>query len=66
MRVMTIVIAPSTALLDPASPEPAPRGTTGTPWRAAIRMTATTWPVSRGTTTAAGVPAVASIAWSRA
>jgi hypothetical protein len=66
IRVMTTVIAPSTALLEPASPEPAPRGTTGIPCRWASRITATTSAVERGKTTAAGTPAGASIAWSRA
>ena len=47
-------------------PEPAPRGTTGTPCRVATSMTAATSAVLRGRTTAAGVPAGASIAWSRA
>ena len=42
MRVITSVIAPSTAFDAPASPEPAPRGTTGTPCRDATCMTATT------------------------
>ena len=63
---MTSVMAPSTALLAPASPDPAPRGTTGTPCRLATCMTATTSAVLRGSTTAAGVPAGASMAWSRA
>ena len=63
---MTSVMAPSTALLAPASPEPAPRGTTGMPYREATCITATTSAVLRGRTTAAGVPAGASIAWSRA
>ena len=50
------MIAPSTALLAPASPDPAPRGTTGTPCRVATCITATTSAVLRGSTTAAGVP----------
>ena len=57
---------PSTAFAPPTRPEPAPRGTTGTPCRAATCITATTSAVLRGKTTAAGRPAGASIAWSRA
>src|SRR4051812_37740552 len=54
------------ALAAPTSPDPAPRGTTGTPCREASRSTADTSSVLRGSATAAGSPASASIAWSRA
>jgi hypothetical protein len=57
---------PSTAFAPPTSPDPAPRGTTGTPCREATCSTAATSAVLRGRTTAAGSPASASIAWSRA
>ena len=58
---------PSIALAPPDSPEPAPRGTTGTPWRAAARTAAWTSPVVRGRTSAAGIPTSSSpgAAWSR-
>jgi hypothetical protein len=66
MRVSTRVMQPSTALAPPTRPDPAPRGTTGTPCAEAIRRTAETSSVVRGSATAAGMPASTSIAWSRA
>ncbi len=48
---------PSTAVAPPDSPEPAPRGTTGTECAVAQRITAATSSVLRARTTASGVPA---------
>ena len=58
---------PSIAFAPPDSPDPAPRGTTGTPWRAAARTAAWTSDVVRGRTSAAGIPASSrpGAAWSR-
>ncbi len=57
---------PSIALAPPLSPEPAPRGTTGTPTRPAATITPWTSAVVVGRATAAGVPAASSpgAAWS--
>ena len=55
---------PSTALAPPDSPEPAPRGTTGTPCAEAALRTAETSTVDLASTTASGLPAVNPGAWS--
>ncbi|MEL4155167.1 hypothetical protein MTQ24_07645 [Corynebacterium bovis] len=59
------VTAPSTAVDPPTTLLPAPRGTTGTWWAVANRMTARTSSSSRARTTASGVPAPGSIVRSR-
>ncbi len=63
--VITTLTAPSTAFAAPVSPEPAPRGTIGTPAAEHARTTAATCAVSAGKTTANGVPAGASGIMSR-
>ena len=57
IRSRLSTIPPSTALAPPERPDPAPRGTTGTPYAAAHRTAACTWPASSARTTAIGVPA---------
>ena len=52
----------STAVAPPDSPLPAPRGTTGTRWALAQRMTVCTCSVVSGRTTASGLPAAGSSA----
>src|SRR5664279_1557620 len=63
--VSTTVTAPSTALAAPVSPDPAPRGTSGTPADAHARTTAATCAVVLGNTTANGEPDGASGIMSR-
>ena len=63
--VSTTVTAPSTALAAPVRPDPAPRGTIGTPAAAQARTTAATCAVSVGNTTASGFPDGASGIMSR-
>ena len=57
-------IPPSTAVAPPDRPEPAPRGTTGTPWVLAQRMTSRTSSVVRARTTASGMPGWGALAQS--
>ena len=57
-------IPPSTAVAPPDSPDPAPRGTTGTEWVLAQRMTSWTSSVVRARTTARGVPGSGALAQS--
>ena len=57
MRERSIEIPPSTALTCPSSDEPAPKGTTGAPARAAARRIALTSSVDSGYTTTSGTPA---------
>ena len=63
--VITTDTAPATPLAAPVNPDPAPRGTIGTPAAAQARTTAATWSVSVGNTTASGVPDGASGIMSR-
>jgi hypothetical protein len=60
IRSRLSTIPPSTALAPPDSPEPAPRGTTGTRCFAAHLTATCTWSASSARTTATGVPAPAS------
>ena len=54
MRERSRTIAPGLAIAPPASPVPAPRGTTGVPVAWAMRMTACTWSTDVACTTAIG------------
>ena len=65
MRSTHTTREPSIALLPPESPEPAPRGTTGTRCSWAAAMTADTCSVVRGNTTANGSPAAEPVERSR-
>ena len=66
IRVITTDTAPSTPFDAPVSPDPAPRGTIGTPAAAQARTTAATSAVDPGFTTASGTPNGASGIMSRA
>ena len=63
--VSTTLTPPSTALAAPVRPDPAPRGTIGTPAAAQALTTPDTCSVSSGKTTANGLPAGASGIMSR-
>ena len=57
IRSRLSTMPPSTALAPPESPDPAPRGTTGTRWCAAQRIAVCTWSADSARTTATAVPA---------
>jgi hypothetical protein len=56
MRDRSIDTPPLIALTWPSSDDPAPKGTTGAPWHAAIFITALTSSVVSGKTTTSGSP----------